>query len=356
MQINGDMLALAREYRGLTQEQAAVLAGCGQSTIAKIESGIKSEIDDASVVALAAELDFPIGFFTQNEELLGFGSSSYFYRKRASIQASERKKVHSAVNLLRIAVRKVLPHVEIKPTRALPNLPVDEYHNDPAEVARALRAFWKMPDGPVKDLTALVESAGVLVLSCNFGTKVVDATSLRLMDMPPLIFANEDVPGDRWRFTIAHELAHLTMHDVPHEAMEHEADVFASEFLVPEDELKPQLMKIGTLGLKELVSLKRYWKVSMQMLIQCAKRIGFINDKKVTQLMILMNKYRMRLVEPEPIPREKPSNFQRMIEALTNSLGFSNDDLMKLVNWGPRELSRFFSLQQSAQPRLRLIS
>ena len=64
---------------------------------------------------------------------------------------------------------------------------IEEYDSDPAKVARALRSFWNMPDGPVKDLTALVESAGVLVLSCDFGTKAVDATSLRLMDMPPLI-------------------------------------------------------------------------------------------------------------------------------------------------------------------------
>lgn len=356
MLINGDMLALAREYRGLTQEQAAVLVGCAQSTVAKIESGIKSDIEDSYGMAFAEKLEFPLEFFTQKDELLGFGSSAFFYRKRASMPASERKKVHSSVNLLRIAVRKVLPLVEIKPTRDLPKFLVDEYDNDPAKVARALRAFWNVADGPIKDLTALVESAGVLVISCDFGTKAVDATSLRLMDMPPLIFANQGVPGDRWRFTIAHELAHLVMHDVPHESMEKEADIFASEFLVPEHELKPQLLKIGNLGLKELVSLKRYWRVSMQMLIQCAKRIGFIDEKKVTQLMILMSKYHMRTQEPEPIAREKPSNLQRMIEALTNSLSFSNEDVMKLVNWGPKELSRFFSLEPIPLRRLRLIS
>jgi Zn-dependent peptidase ImmA (M78 family)/DNA-binding XRE family transcriptional regulator len=356
VQINGDMLVLAREYRGLTQEQAALLAGCAQSTIAKVEAGLRSELEDEYVIKLSAQLDFPIAFFQQKDELLGFGSSAYFYRKRASIPASERKKVHSSVNLLRIAVRKVLPLVEIKPSRELPRMSVEEYNNDPASVARALRAFWKMPDGPVKDLTALVESAGVLVLTYDFGTKAVDATSLQLTDMPPLLFAHQGVPGDRWRFTIAHELAHLVMHDVPHEAMEQEADIFASEFLVPENELRPQLLKIGTLGLKELVALKRYWRVSMQMLIQCAKRIGFINDKKVTQLMILMNKFHMRIEEPEPISRETPSNFQRMLEALTNSLKFSAEDVLTLVNWGPKELSRFFSLDVAPPPRLRLIS
>ncbi|MBK7012326.1 MAG: ImmA/IrrE family metallo-endopeptidase [Xanthomonadales bacterium] len=45
-----------------------------------------------------------------------------------------------------------------------------------------------------------------------------------------MIFINKDVPGDRWRFTLAHELAHLVMHDIPKPDMEDEADEFASEF------------------------------------------------------------------------------------------------------------------------------
>lgn len=358
MKINGDMLTLAREFRGLTQEQAAALFGCAQSTVAKIEGGIKSEIEDQYASAISERLGFPWAFFEQSDELLGFGSSAYFYRKRATLPAAERKKVHSTVNLLRIAVKKILPHVEIKPTRPLPQLSVDEYDHDAAKVARALRSFWTMPDGPVKDLTALVESAGVLVIPCDFGTRAIDATSLRLADMPPLIFMNQFVPGDRWRYTLAHELAHLVMHDVPHERMEDEADLFAAEFLVPAAELKPQLLKIGVLRLQDLARLKRYWRVSMQMLIMSAKRIGTLSDQKAGQLFALMSKHNMRTLEPEPIVRETPSNFQRMVEALTGPLQFSQADLSQLVRWGRAELERFFSWASSSETQrgLRLVS
>lgn len=197
MLITGDMVALAREYRAMSQDDLARQVGLSQAQIAKIEAGLKPELEDAWGAKLADALQFPATFLAQDEALLGFGSSAYFYRKRATIPAPERKRIHSTVNLLRIAIKRLLPHVEIEPKRALPSWSVDDYGFNASNVARALRAHWLLPDGPIKDLTALVESAGVVVVRCSFGHKTIDATSLRLADMPPLVFMNSDVPGDR---------------------------------------------------------------------------------------------------------------------------------------------------------------
>jgi hypothetical protein len=71
---------------------------------------------------------------------------------------------------------------------------------------------------------------------------------------------NSTVPGDRYRFTLAHELAHLVLHNHPagDEEMETEADEFAAEFLMPAKEVRPYVAapSLGRLG-----RAKAHWKV-----------------------------------------------------------------------------------------------
>ncbi|MET4574982.1 XRE family transcriptional regulator [Ottowia thiooxydans] len=344
MFIVGQMLTLARDYRAISQEELARMLGMSQAQVAKIEAGLKKEVDENTAIRLVQTLGFPRGFFEQEEDLLGFGSSAYFYRKRATISAADRRRIHSLVNLLRIATKRVLPHVEIQPKRPLPSWDIENYGDRASNVARALRAHWHLPDGPIRDLTALVESAGVIVISCEFGHKTVDATSLRLAGMPPLIFMNCEVPGDRWRFTLAHELAHLVMHREPHDQMEIEADEFAGEFLVPAAELGPQLSKLPRVQVRDLLPFKRHWKVSIQALIFRAFEAEAITEAQKKSLFVRISQLNMRQVEPEAIERETPGNFARMFQTLTDTLHFNSDELASLLEWGASDMRALLPL------------
>lgn len=355
MKINGDMVILAREYLDWTQDQLAEKVGSSQSTIAKIEAGVRHEAPAEFVRNLASATAFPEKFFLQEGERMGFGSSAFFYRKKATMQASERRRIHSVVNLTRLAIKQLLPHVEIKAKRELPSIEI-EPGGSPANVARAVRALWQVPDGPIKNLTMLLESSGVIVVRCRFNTGAIDATSMRLADMPPLIFINDAIPGDRWRYTIAHELAHLVMHWAnPHEMMEVEADEFAAEFLVPEEEVRPQFARMRPLRYADFLNLKRFWLVSMQMLMRRAKDLGFLSPSQHRYQIIQMSKSGERMLEPEAIPLEAPTTLQKMISAMIDALGFTRDELAEAVNWGRRELEQLFYVsgpEQSKQLRL----
>ena len=81
--INSEMLSLAREYRCLTQGELAKQASITQSLIAKIENGIKNSASEETVLSLANALNFPIEFLKLEENTVGFGSSSVFYRKKS---------------------------------------------------------------------------------------------------------------------------------------------------------------------------------------------------------------------------------------------------------------------------------
>ena len=356
MKINGDMVSLVREYLDWTQDELAEKIGSSQSTIAKMEAGLRSDAPIEFVRSLSAATGFPEKFFLQEGERLGFGSSAYFYRKKATMQAGERRRIHSIVNLTRLAIKQLLPHVEIKAKRELPSIEI-ESGGSPASVARAVRALWQVPDGPIKNLTMLLESAGVIVLRCRFDSNAIDATSMRLADMPPLIFINDAIPGDRWRYTLAHELAHLVMHWAnPHEMMEVEADEFAAEFLVPEDEVRPQFSRMLPLRYADFLKLKRFWLVSMQMLMRRAKDLEFLSPSQYRYQNIQMSKSGERMLEPEAIPQEAPTTLQKMISAMTDALGFTHDELAEAINWGRRELEQLFYVSwPEPQKQLRLV-
>ena len=71
--------------------------------------------------------------------------------------------------------------------------------------------------------------------------RLVDAAHLWLAGLPPLFFVNENLPGDRLRWTLAHEVGHAVMHRNPTGDVEGEANRFASEFLMPRDQIAHQL-------------------------------------------------------------------------------------------------------------------
>ena len=353
MKINGDMLILARDFREITQKELAKKANVTQSTIAKIEGGLRTEISDELADDLSDALGFSKEFLSQEEELLSYGSSAYFYRKRATMPAADRKRIHSIVNLHRIAIRQYVKLIDIEPSRPLPQLDIEEYGQSAAKVAKAVRSMWTLPDGPIRDLTALMESAGIIIVPCDFSTRLFDATSLRLSDMPPMIFISGNLPGDRWRYTLAHELAHLIMHAIPHDRMEEEADDFAAELLTPAEEITPQLIQVRTWRIRELAKLKLFWRVSFRMLVLRASRLRVISKEEARSAYIALAPDRM--VEPVPIDREETSSFVRVINAIKDDLNFKLDGLRELIKWPEDVTGKLFPSSSASEPKLRLV-
>lgn len=345
--LNPEMVILAREFRGFTQDELARKLGISQAKMARIESGIHTVFSNEIIDSLSAGLEFPASFFTQDEDRIGFGSSAYFYRKKADISAADRKRIQGIVNLLRISMKRFVAFVEIGSKKPLPFFDLEEYGHNPTKIAQALRGMWKLPDGPIKNLTTLIESAGVVIIPCDFGTRAMDATSLRLTEVPPLIFVNHDIPGDRWRWTLAHELAHLIMHDIPHESMEDEADAFAGEFLMPELEIKAQFSRHRRLRLLDFANMKLYWKTSMGALIQRARALGFLDENQHRYLWMTMSKLDYRLKEPNPIEREEPKTYRKILDYFMTQLGYATADFVKLLRLNPPELESLVGVSSS---------
>jgi Zn-dependent peptidase ImmA (M78 family) len=162
----------------------------------------------------------------------------------------------------------------------------------------------------------------------------VDAITHCVPGMPDLIFFNEDVPMDRLRFTLAHELGHLVMHRIPSLKMEDEANRFAAEFLMPRAEIEPQLMR---LSLPVLATLKQIWKVSMAALLEHAKRLGTVTERQYVRLRSALSAHGYLRREPAEldVPREQPHVLRALLDFHMNELRYGLDELGKLLHATP---------------------
>lgn len=359
MRINPEMVILAREYRGLTQGELAERTGFSQPKIARIENGTGTDLAEGDANRLSEKLNFPLQFFQQDEVRVGFGSSSYYYRKKAALSAADRKRIQSIVNLKRIHLKRMLSAVNMEYERPFRRFELDEYSGRPESIAKALRTFWKLPDGPVTDLTAAIESAGVIILPCSFGTREMDGTSLWLGELPPLIFIRDDLPGDRWRFTLAHELGHLVMHEIPTETMEEEADRFAAELLMPEKDVKPMFARYTSLGLQDLANLKLYWKVAMTALLRRSRDLGFTSDNQARYLYQRMSSMGYRMNEPVQVEREKAKVIQQLLDCFLSRMGFTADSFAAFLRVNRDEVETIYGIKLKVnkvdRPSLRIV-
>lgn len=323
---NPEMLVIARRSRGLTQGELAVRLSMKQSHISKIEAGMLNPPEEM-LEKLPQILKYQDDFFYRNDQSFGIASAIIYHRMRQSISRKLLDKIEAQINIYRMHIARLLRSVEIGECKIHP-YDVDEYRG-PANVANTICALWMLPSGPIKNLVQVVENAGGIVIPCDFGTSQLDGLSQWIPDLPPLFFININIPGDRFRLSLAHELGHVLMHAIPKPDMEEEAYQFAAELLMPMREVGPSLQSI-TLG--KLADLKMYWKVSMAALIYRAERSGRVPTHQILYLRRKMGKAGYRMKEPVDIPKEEPAMLSKIIEIYLKELGYSVSELCKMLS------------------------
>lgn len=327
MKINPQMLVLARESRGLSQAELAAAIGASQGKVSKFENGIL-DVSDDDLARIADELDYERDFFVQVDPIHGLGTSLLFNRKRKTAPIHVQRRVTAQLNVVRMQIDRLLRGAEILSENRFEKLDIDAFDGDAEGVAKRTRVAWRLPPGPIPNLTAAIESAGGVVAVCDFGTDRVDAAHVWLDGLPPIFFMNAAVPGDRHRFSLAHEVGHAIMHSMPSDDVETEADRFASELLMPAEEVGPQL--IG-MSIKRAAQLKMQWRVSMQALIVRAWHLGRITERRYRSLYTQISVHGYRKNEPFPIPFEQPTVIAELIRVHREHHGYSDEEMRRLL-------------------------
>lgn len=339
------MLVLAREARGLTQAELSAASSIAQGTLSKYETGLL-EIPEMAVWQLSRVLRFPSSFFEQNERPYGF--PPYHYRKRKKLSAKTLGRIVAEMNIKRMHIKALSISFPDRPNGFIPEIDRDEYHGqikkrlDVEDVARTLREMWMLPPGPVPNMVELLEENGAILVPCDFGTDLLDAMSQRIDGMPVLIFVNVNAPADRLRLTLAHELGHMVLHTTTlhdDDTMEAEADEFAGAFLLPADEIRPQLRRFD---LRQLANMKMYWRVSMAAIAVRADRLNLITPYQKKTFWMEMGRLGYRRREPNEPPREQPKRLKQMVAFHRNKLGYSDLEMAKLLNLTEAEFQKMY--------------
>lgn len=352
------MIELAREARGLTQTKLADLLDVSQAQISKVEQGLKS-IDEDLLKSLSEVLKFPVQFFQQDHRVYVPGIG--FDRNRKSLGVKKRKMIDAKINIQRMHIQNLLSAVDLisENIPRLDNLDETIYAHESEYVANSVRQYYKLPRGPIENLTKTLEDSGIFIIHTDFGTRKQDGITFQAPEIPPIIFLNKNLPPDRLRFTIAHELGHIVMHEMPTEKSEEEADRFASEFLLPSEQIREDLLdcKIHHMHLDKLKDLKFKWGVSFQTLIKKAFDLKLINQKQRQYFYVQMSRNGYsRNHEPEcGLEQEKPTLLKNLFDLYRNRLDYSLTDLSLVLPLDKDEMVNIYDINDSGS-KLRLVT
>ena len=323
-------IIIAREYRGMSQtELAGKVIGLSQPNLSNYENGLV-ELSAEVKERLMDVLGFPATFLKEDSFNVLENAN---YRRKKSVKAEERRKIDGTVALIAYWFDWLSEMFEL-PEYQLGEFDLSDGYSA-QEVARQIRRNCRLGNEPFVDICTTLESNGVFVFPWNCDFDRFDGVSLITSKGNPLIIINRNMSADRKRFTIAHELGHILLHEcvdtfVPDcRDKEKEANAFAGELLYPDAMAFSQLTG---LTLSKLPALKGYWKISMSAILEKARLLGCITDNKYIQIRTEFSRRGWLKNEPYPVPIDDTGVYGKMIRMAKEELGYTDITMRKTAS------------------------
>lgn len=313
-----------RAYRyleQLTQEELGTVLGVAPQTVSAIESGRRSFTGSLA----------PIGYADDRLELPEM--SAPLHRHRASTSMSAKRRAQELMRLAGEVFKELRARTARAPRLTLERLEPPTTPDGLEELALDVRSLLgHEEDGPIRNLTASIEAAGVCLIPLP-NLKGIDGISAWVEDVP-VIGISPSIPGDRFRLTLGHELAHLLIHTRRSETSESEANRFAGALLFPQHEFDDAMQ--GERQLRYFISMKSAWGVSVAALVYRAHQLDYIDDRRYRALQIQMSKWRKS--EPASFEPVHGSLVRRLIEVNGGAqgvaqLGFNPKHVHQIAEW-----------------------
>lgn len=306
---NPDRVDFARRRLGLTKVAFARELGVDRKVIQRFELG-KASLPTGCIERLCNLSGYPQSFFSKSTAPDYPSADGVSFRSLRSLTAGKRDAAIAAGAMAFefddwITERYDLPEHSLIHTNA----------EAPEKAAALVRSKWGIGERPIPNMINVLEAHGVRVFSLAEETRHLDAYSLWRNDRP-YVFLNTKKTTEHSRFDAAHELGHLVMHrhsGSSHPNAEHEANLFASAFLMPPSDLIAEFPWVRSLA--QLIDKKRRWKVSVSALNYALHRLGKITDWNYRSYYIQLNRYG-RENEPYPAPPETSQIWEKILRDL----------------------------------------
>ena len=346
-------LRQARISRGLSMAELSNSIDVTRQAISQYEIGT-IEPSDYTMRSIVDVLRYPIDFFIKPIPDLGsnFSQSSIYYRKKKGAPVKLKDAAKERVNQfaeIDYYFRKFVdfPKVNV-PQFHIENY-VDEVGNiDTENIAKELRNYWGLDDGPIPNLDQILEKNGFMISTMQNKHNKIDAFSQWYKNgIPYIFFGSEKQSSVRYRFDLAHELGHLIMHNhiteedllVPsiYNRIEDEANRFAGAFLLPKSSFVPQ---VYSTSIDHFLMLKKKWKVSVSAMIYRIQSLDLLTPSQIKYIKDQMTyrKYWQKEPYDDDIKAETPVSMMQAFDLLIDNNIITANSFLDENPYYPEEL------------------
>lgn len=273
LKIIGANLRRIREAKGLTQSEAAELAGISRIAYRNIENG-------SSTPKVSTLQNITDGVGVRLQDLFVPVRTLKNVRFRASKKMNSRENILTEIARWLDDFNDLEKLLNVHQEYRFKNLTQELSSMKDRGVSRAKYAARKAREElnlkekePIRDIAGLLESCSIKVYPLNLVSDGFFGLSVAEEDGGPAIIVNvwDRISVERWIFSAAHELGHLLLHldtydtkvSVEDDDQETEANVFASYFLMPEEAFKSEWDDTwGLFFVDRVFKVKRIFQVS----------------------------------------------------------------------------------------------
>lgn len=373
----GERIYRLRLIAGIGQVEFAQQLGIANGSVSKIENG-RMPVSDDLLTDIAKVFDCTATFL-KAPEVVGLTTRPWL---RAYADASKKAVDQQAADC--VVATEVIDLLQLR--RIPDQIPIfqDSLSDDDAieQFAIDVRAAAQLGENDVVgNSIRAAERLGCLVLPMRNELGRHLGLSLRAGQIPVLCVSQAaesgspgSVPGDRQRFTVAHEIGHLGLHaglgppETAEDAnrVEKQAHYFAGAFLGPGDALLQDLREEGgRVTLRALSRLKERWGVSIKALVMRFQSLGVIDTDQARSLYKQISARGWNKAEPIHVGPEDAIWLKRAIQqsaggsadslqSASRSVGIGMSHLLRWTEWVPdvdRESATVLDIDRSKRAR-----
>lgn len=315
----------ARMARGLTITDLAEQLFITKQALSQYELGHTSPSGEV-FMKIVNTLRFPTGYFFKPLPS-NRPKGTVFYRSLKSTAQRSRDIQVARLDMQEDIFNFTESYLDF-PSVNLPdfeNIKLDNLQVEDIEVmATKLREHWGLGNGPISNITTLLENNGFIISKFRFNDHNVDAYSQWREERPFIVIGTDKEASGRMRFNLMHEVGHLIMHkwvtalDLKEKltTIEKEAHRFSSAFLLPRETFSREIMSTS---LNHFTELKKRWNISIQAMIKRCEDLDLLSENQVLYLRKQLSARRMNKKEPldDVIPLEEPNLLKQAMIMLT---------------------------------------
>jgi Zn-dependent peptidase ImmA (M78 family)/transcriptional regulator with XRE-family HTH domain len=339
----------AREARGLQLDTFAEMLDVTKQAVARFESGLASPSGE-TMGKIIASTEQPPSFFVTLRDRSASGISP-FWRGLKRMEQHHRKRIARRLEWARDIVSYVERFIHL-PDVSLPTIDFDPTSNAVEQIEHAadvLRSHWGLGRGPVRDLSAIMELHGFVLIQEKVFCPDMDAVSCWQAGRPYILFSAEVTSGPRDYWNLAHELGHILLHPSIEVAMdnlsliEQQANRFAGAFLLPQDTFSREVL--GT-SLNHFLFLKEKWGVAIAAMAYRCKDLGIINTNQHSYVMRQLNLKKIRKHEPldDKFKMRPPSILSECIKILLDKGVQTKGQVEEALALNPKDIESLSGL------------